>query len=279
MIQSQRVIFSDNGTLKDISLEVNDYTSSAYTLPLVASEDYIYIGSDLPFNSRYIDITTANDQASSVSVAIWWGNEWVNAVDVIDRTASSGITLVSSNVLQFTPNKLKGWDRESDSEDVTGLTGSYIYDFYWVRLAFSDDLKLTTAINYIGWKFSKDSDLYRFYPDFNNATLKTSFAAGKTDWDDQSFAAAEYIISDLKDMNIIFSPNQILDWESFQIPSIHKTAEIICQGLGSPYNANKLEARNAYKESIKSKIKNIDKNRDALIDDEERQIKQIFMTR
>lgn len=279
MIQNQRIIHNDNGTLIDYSVELNDFRAGTATIPIVAAEDYIYIGSDLPFNHRYLDISTANDQASVISVEIWYANDWHAAVDEIDRTASSGATLATSGILQWTTDKDKGWDIEQESEDVTGLTGTNIYNMYWIRLSFSADLKNTTTINYVGNKFSNDDELYSFYPDLNQASLRTAFETGKTNWNEQQLMAARILIADLKKRNIIRGGQQILDYELFKEPSIHKVAQIIYGAFGEAYKPNMETAKKAYDDSINIKYFNIDYDNNANLNPDERNLQTGFMRR
>ena len=279
MMQDQRVIWDDDGTNVDISTLVNDYRSGSKTLPLVAVDDYLYIASDLPFNHRYIMVSSANDQASAISAAIWWSNEWVDAVDVIDTTSSGGATLAQSGILQWRTNRLKGWDRELDSDDVTGVDNAAIYDMYWLRLTFSGDLNANTAIQYIGHKFSSDTVLTTYYPDLQNASLKTAYLSGKTDWNTQHFMAAECIIRDLKARHIVYSANQILDYGLFEEASCHKVAELIYNGLGRPYIDQKNEAAKYYSKAMQIAFNNIDLNRDGNLSERERRTSLRYMTR
>lgn len=280
MLTDQRVIFSDNGTLNDISMDVDDFRESTATIDFVNGQDYIYIASVLPFNHRYIDISTANDQASVLSVDYWTGVDWQSAVDVIDKTDSGGVTLAQSGIIQFTTDiDEENWLKERESKDVTGLSDTYIYHMYWVRLNFSADLKNTTAINYIGHKFSEDIQLYGFYPDLNNSSLKIAFASGKTTWDEQHFAAARAIITDLKSRNIMLSKDQILEYDLFLEPSIHKTAELIYGALGESYKYNKDEAHKQYKRSMNIKFYKMDKNANAIMEPRERAVNTGFIKR
>lgn len=277
---NQRIFWSDNGTLVDVSKELNDFRSNNYTLPIVAAEDYIYIASLLPFNHKWIEVGTANDQASVISAQIWWANSWNNALDEMDYTSSSGVALAQSGIFRFQPDRLKGWDRELDADDVTGLdTTVAINDYYWMRLSFSADLNASTAISYIGHKFSDDDDLYSFYPVLNNSAFQSSFASGKTDWNEQAFMAAQTIIRDLRAKSIIFERDQILDYELFNEASIHKTAEIIFGGFGQDYSDDMKMARALYRESLDIKQFNIDKTGDGSLQGVERAISTRFFSR
>ena len=261
--QQQRILWKDGATVVDLTASLNNYRADSETLALVAADDYLFIGSDLPFNHKYIEVSTANALASVLSVDIWWANAWHDAVDLIDQTATSGKTLAKSGLVQWAPDEHKGWDPEQDSADVTGLTGTKIFDMYWVRLSFSADITGTTAIKYVGHKFCDDADLEGTYPILKPSGLKTAWAAGKTDWKDQIFDASEAIVRDLKRTGIIKSPSQLMDPEILRNACVHKTAELVLHGLGTAYIDLKKEAAKAYSTALDMKMFVVDRTGDA----------------
>jgi len=267
MDRKQRVIWSDNGTLIDISAELNDYTRGSKVLPLVASQDKIYIGSELPFNHKYIDISVANDVASVVSIEIWTGSGWVAAVDVKDETAINGVTLAQSGMISFARDIDKsGWICERDTQRISELSTLRIFNLYWCRLSFSVSLKSTTALNYIGQRFSDDINLYIQYPLFNNERILTSYKAGKTDWKEQSFNAAEIIVRDLRAKGIVVRRDQILDSSLYTAASVHKTAAIIFAAMGNGYRDAKNDAEEYYQKNLNIKFHEVDLNADGETD-------------
>lgn len=279
MLTNHRVLFKDNLTPRDISIKLNEYLSGSEVIAVVAAEDALYIGSDLPFNHRWIDVSVFNDLASTMSVKLWNGSAWKSAVDVIDQTSVAGVTLAQSGILSWTPDRNESWASQLSTEDIPELSTFKIYDMYWVKIEFSSDLKSTTAINYMGYKFSTDSDLYGQYPELDNNTLRNSFKLGKLNWNDQAFIAAEYIIQDLRAMNIIWSRNQILNWPLFKMASVHKTAEIIFRSLGSEYEAELADSMKAYRSSLNMKMFQVDLNRNATLDEKEKRESVGFLRR
>jgi hypothetical protein len=271
---TQRVIWKNAGSLSDLSVNLNDYLAGGETIAFnTATSDYLYIGSDLPFNHKYFEVQTANDQAASISIDIWYGGAWVPAVDIIDTTKVSGVSLAQSGLIQFRPEHDKGWDKEAYSEDVTGLENTDYYNMYWIRLSWSADLKATTALNYIGEKFSTDNEMYTEYAMLNNSAWKSKVKSGKTDWNDQHFSAAQYIIRDLKSRRVISSEHQILDSSLFTIPAIHKAASICFSLLqGEEMAKNAAIASNRYEKYIKMDNYFIDMDRDAEPSDYERSV-------
>lgn len=275
----QRVIFSDDGTLSDISYKMNDYRKYTSVIDYVAAEDYIFIGSLLPFNHRYFDVSVANSESASVTVSIWDGTTWNAAVDVIDMTASSGASMAVSGIVRFVPNNLKNWVAEDDSDGVTGLSSTDYYDLYWTRLSFSADLTGTFALNYIGHRFCDDDQLVSRYPDLNNSNLFTAWESGKTSWNEQCLAASNEIISDLKNRRLIISPDQILSYEDFELAAIHKTAEIIFYGLGKSYEERRAVASKKYYQEINDLVTPFDHDGDASADAHEKTFNVMNLSR
>jgi hypothetical protein len=279
MLQTQRVFFSNNGVMSDWSNELGDFRTGTVTMPFTAAEDYLYIGSALPFNHRFFDIGTANDVASVVSVDIWFGHQWVPAVDIMDLTATGGKSLAQSGIIQWSTNRLKGWDFEDDSDDILGSSYGDVYNKFWVRLKWSVTLKATTALKCIGHKFSDDSVLASYYPDLANTALMDSFATGKANWNDQHFMAAEDIVRNLTRRAIVTTGDQILDWQVFVEASCHKVAEIVYRGLGKAYEQNRDLARNDYEKAMNRRFFNIDDNANGNLEPLERTAKQGWLYR
>jgi len=270
MLQNNRIIFSDNGVLNDLSQSLNDFTSGTSTIAVVALEDALYLGSDYPFNHRHVMVSTANDQASLIDkIQTWDGVSWQECVDVIDQTLVSGATLAQSGIISWTPDKSKAWQRMDTvlgSTVITGLSDIVIYAFYWVKITSTADLKATTALSYVGHKFSKDSDLEVKYPHLLLSAVLTQFKTGKTNWNEQTLDAAEYIINDLRSRGVICSPSQILNWEMFKEASVQKLAEFIFSAFGQSFELQKKNAKELYRSAMNSLIKHIDENNNGILD-------------
>lgn len=280
MLNNNRVIWDDNGTLKDLSQSLNNYHSSTSVIDFVSAEDAIYIGSDLPFNHRYFDVSVVNAAAATVSVSIWNGSEWESAVDVIDQTSNGSAPLSASGIVSWTPDRNgSGWSRESTSENVTGISTLKIYNLYWAKMTYSANLTGTLALRYVGHKFSSDEDLIAYYPELNSSSLKTAFKAGKTDWNEQHFAAAEKIIKDLRQQGHIWSRNQILNWELFTIASVHAVAGIVFRAFGDDYKDNLVQASKDYWDALNLKSFEVDKDADGRFDTYERFNNSIMLRR
>lgn len=274
MLINNRIIWSDNGVLKDQSVVLNNYHSGTITLPLVAAEDAIYIGSDLPWNHRYIEVYSPNAISSTMSIQIWNGREFKNAVDVIDQTKASGgsATLAQSGILSFAPDRNEsGWGLAATTENVTGLTSLKIYNLYWAKLTVSSDLTASTALSFVGHKFSFDEELDSIYPELGLSSSKTQFESGKTDWNEQHIRAAEILIRDLRrkiDVDYNFrNGNQILEWGQFSECSLHQVAMIVYRAFGDAFKDQFEQATKDYHTVLNGLVKGIlvDRNRDGRV--------------
>lgn len=270
MLTNNRIIWKNNTTLTDLSVKLNDYHTGAETVDIVAADDALYIGSDLPFNHRYIEISSANAVTASITVKIWDGSEFVSAVDVIDQTAVSGKTFAQSGIISWVPDRNETWAREDTSEDIADLSTLKIYKMYWVKLTFSANLTATTALSYVGHRFSNDEDLGSLYPELALSSTMTQFESGKTTWNEQHVAAAEKIINDLRKKNIIWSRNQILNWELFSFASVHQLARIIFNAFGEPFQEKRLQADRDYKEAFEMLQFDTDLDEDGKLDTHEK---------
>jgi len=271
MQTGQRVLFSDNGVISDITISVNDFDEYVVTPAIVAAQDYIYIGTTMPFNHKWIEVGTVNAVASVASVYLWNDGAWESAVDIMDYTSVSGATLGRSGIIQFNTNiETGGWTRERLSADVTGIASLAIYDMYWARLAFSVNLTAGMTLKYIGHRFSKDLDLFAEYPDLSNTALMTAWAAGKTSWDDQHVLAADYIVQRLISASIVRTDNQIMDWQLFKSAAVHKTAELIYGGFGPTMAENRKTARESFEASMNINYFNVDKSGDGQLTSSEK---------
>jgi len=250
MLINQRIIWDNNGTLTDLSVNLNNLPSGTEVIPFVAAEDKIYIGSDLPFNHRYFDVSVVNAQASVATVKIWDNNAWTSAVDVIDQTDVSGATLAQDGIISWVTDRNETWGKEETTEDITELASLKIYDKYWVQISFSADLTAGTALQYIGHKFSEDEDLELFYPDLNQSSVKTAFKTGKTTWDEQHVKSAEDIVRHLRKKSALWSADQVYNWDVFTDAAIHRTAYWIMFGFGDDYQDERALAEKEYYKAL-----------------------------
>lgn len=272
-----RVFWKDNAALNDITMPLRRITDGSQVLPFVAAEDKILIGNIAPFNHFYAHFITPNTASSTMSIDYWDGNDWVSAVEVIDQT--DGFT--KNEWVEFVPDKDSGWIGEDtdDSGANHELNSLKIYNLYWIRISFSNDLDAGTELSYIGPKFSDDNDLGSEYRDLVRSAVLDRFLSGKTTWDEQHVQAAQYIIQDLIKKNIIWSKGQVLSRDQFMLASIHKTAEIIYSAFGDDYKDQRTLSENKYQATLSLGQYPVDANNDGRLSYSEQRIKQGIMSR
>lgn len=261
---NNRILFSDNGSLKDLSQKLNNLFTGLEAFDYVAAEDFLYIGARLPFNHIYFKLgSVLNLVPAKMKIEYYDGTRWIETVEVIDGTQG----FASSGMVQFTPNRINQWTARSTKdagEEITELKTVVIYDRYWIRISFDVDLTPAIEVSWVGNIFSADEDLSGEFPDFAKTARKVSFKPGKTDWFDQHAIAAQVIVSDLIEMGTIREKGQILNWSDFTLASVSKVAEIIFTASGDDYVDDRNSARQEYKARLKSASPKIDKDLDGI---------------
>lgn len=256
--------------LTDLSSLLSDPHMGEKAFAIVAAQDAIYIGSDMPFNNRFFMVKDRNDVAGSVTVEIWDGTQFVAAEDVQDLTAIEGVPFARSGLIRFALPYNTGWAKMSESEDVTGLTGTKIQNCYWAKLTFSAAFDF--SLEYVGFRFAKDSDLNTYYRDLLQSDMMKDFNHGvpMPNWDKVHVVAAEEIIEKLRRDEIIFSGNQVLDPETFTAAACHKLAEMAYSQFGEARLAKLEFAQDKYEEAMAKRVFNVDKNGDGRLSPSER---------
>lgn len=272
MLLSNRFVHSDNGVLNDLSVNLNRYNAGSEVFEFIAAEDYIYIGSELPFNHRWFEFSVPNTQVGrKISIDLWDADEWVAAVDIVDQT--EGFT--KSGIISWMTDKDESWAQDdtvdaNDNEEIIGLGDLKIFNLYWARIKFDGDLDATTSLKYVGHKFSDETDLAGVYPELATQNARDNFQKNKTDWKEQEFIAAQEIIRELKRSGVVVSGDQILSWEQFIMPSVHKVAEIIWRAYGDDFIDDRQRSHDDFKEAMDQEILHLDRNRNARVDSNER---------
>jgi len=234
-----RIIYSDNGTLTDLTPQLNDYSASSKAFTFVASEDSILLGSIYPFTSKFFKRTTPNTSASVATVSYWDGTEWRAASNQIDETGLTGTPFSSSGYLTFQTDKRYGWIADDTTnngvEQITGLSGITIYDMYWIKITYSADIAMT--LSWIGDVFCKDSDLKLVAPSVLGTTFMDNWESGKTGWEDQRVAATQLLIEELKGHKLE-SENIYLDKDELTLATTFRTLALIYGDMGDTEKFN-----------------------------------------
>lgn len=256
---NKRILYSDNGTLTDFSVNLNKYNAVENEFSYVAGEDYIYVGSRLAFNSLYFKLNTTNETMALMNIEVWDGSQWRFVNEVIDETAGFS----KSGHVTFVPNRDNGWLYESTNDGgsfVPGLESVKIYDQYWMRISFDIDLDENCSLLWVGSLFCDDSDIGSEYPDLVKSSVLSAFQSGKTTWEEQRVRASEIIIQDLMINRVILDAGQMLEREDYRVACVQKVAEIIFNAFGDDYIDQKQRAREEYQRRLSNPVKKIDIN-------------------
>lgn len=276
---SNRILRKTASNLVDLSTDMNNYLEGSTVVALLSSE-YLYIGSDLPFNHRYFDMKVPNAALSTMSVELFdGGNQWFPAIEVVDDTKVSGATLGKSGIVSWVPDRTRAWGFLDSTERVDALKEKILYNLYWARFKVSVDLSAETEINFIGHKFSNDTDLFAQYPDLARPSLMNAFKTGKNSWHEQHLIAAEYLCNEMMNKGFIRSKNQILEWEVFRMASIHRVATLIYSSFGKTYEDQLKAAWIEYKKASNIRFTKIDCDANATLDEKENRATTVWMSR
>jgi hypothetical protein len=265
---TQRVLFN----LTDISVAVSDYRVGTYSISYTAG-NYLYIGSSCPFNNTWIEMSVVSaTSAGAPVVQVWWNGTWSNVVDIIDQT--NGMTV--NGRISWALDIEKGWNCEQKSVDV-GLTGTSIYNRFWARISWPNTF--TAGVGYIGQKFSGDGALAASYPDLMQSAILSGYKAGKTNWDEQHFMAAEAIVKEVRKRNFALHRGQLMDWTVFEDAACHKVAEIVYQAFGAPYQDHVAKANKRYNDEMNTRFMVVDVNENGHVEQDEITRKSGYLTR
>jgi hypothetical protein len=135
----------------DISLKALSYGRDSASIPMLNTE-YLYFGLYKPFNHVYVEMGTANTNATTMSIKYYNGSSYVTVARSLDDTQG----LTRSGYISF--------DRPTDwAESTEGGEAKY-----FVKISFSASLSAGTTLQGMNLVFSDDQDLKGIYPYVSN---------------------------------------------------------------------------------------------------------------
>lgn len=261
-----RVIYSNNGTLTDISNKLQD-GGGGYAERLTLNEDYIYIGQQMPFNNIFAWMSVVNSVQAGLTLEYFDGASWRAAVDVLDGT--EGFT--KTGCIQFVPDKAYEWDYVEDTSEVSdtfALKTLKIYNLYWLRIKASATLSNGTEWKRLTYAFCLSSDLATHMPEIDNY-MEAWGGEEKEDWIPEIIAASEQLVIDLKGRGMVIHPGQILLFDDVSYAAQMKTLSNIMVELGPAFDERRAERLKAYNSALSIKRFTLDKNKNARIEKSE----------
>lgn len=273
-----RTIVQDDTVTTDYSLANSDDTQ---TIPaaIVAADDAIYIGKQFPFNNFFVWIGTANENSSSISVQYWNNNDWQNAVDILDGTSTSGVTLAKSGVVQFSPMVNKTWTQTSDTSSTnnspTELQSFTIYNLFWLKITFNNDLSAGTTIKKLFYRLTDRATVNAIDTDLS----KYEAALSITDLTEKIILASKEILTILKVSQVVFDDGQILRFSDFYLPTAYQVLVILLQDLGEDFKPKRELYIKKVSDFLKVENLSLDTNANAFLEEQEFNFNQSRLVR
>ena len=207
--------YHDNATtFTDLKIDLGQPASGSSSVTLKTA-DYIYVGYYKPFQFLYMDITTPNTTASTVSYEFWNGTTWTS-LSTVDDTGN----LTRSGMVQ--------WEEQSTWDETTVDTKEQ----YWIR-ASTDTLHSAATFNFMGLVFSDANDLALHTPYINESNqlngetthFKAHIAARDTII--QRFINRGYIKTNAAGTRTAITGWDLLDINEVRMASTYLTLSII----------------------------------------------------
>lgn len=142
------VVHDDDGTFVEQSSAAFDYGRDTFVLPMVAAEDYLYVGLYKPFQQLYVNLKVASSTSGSFTAEYWDGSTWNNLENFLDLSQ------------QFTRSGFLKWTKPEDDWAKTTVNGD---ELYWVRFKPSADFSGTTEVQGLNILFADDKDLVNVF--------------------------------------------------------------------------------------------------------------------
>lgn len=245
MINQSVVLAKIGGVVTDISSKTTDVNHLGASVTIDVA-DALFIGTPLPFNAVYLRLgTNVNSVSSDLKLYFWDASTFREFLSVQDGTKTTTKTLAKSGIVQLIV-KDEYMPCSHDSKYIADIGIDGYYDYYWTKIMVTVK---TSAIDlmYIGQLFLEtDEALYTEYPDLKFDQYKKAFSATKADFIDQRIIATDRTISELIAKNVVYHPQQFMDWRVMKEAAMHKTAELIYKALGVKYKDDAMAANKSF---------------------------------
>jgi hypothetical protein len=255
-----RTILNSTETTK----QTDTPSSDALTLN-IGTSDAFYIGFKAPFASRYFHLSSLNAVSNTLSVYYYNGTTWTAVTDLVDQTV--GLT-VSGFI---------SWTNETDWKKST--QSPVAEELYWIKIVPGATLTSTTALQAVLNLFCDEPLLRAYYPEL--VTDTRYLPDSRTDFLEQYVAAKDLVVTRLKQDKLITDESQIIDINEVAISAVHATAWVILNPLAR--TTEERERVGAIWDQFNKELNevpiDIDTDNSGTIDEEEKEIGQVFKAR
>lgn len=268
LYQWLRLFHDDDGTLIDRSIDNQDEATTV-SLVIDQTDDYLYFAQHYPFNNFFIQMDTVNTNAGSLAIQYWGGQAqgWVDAVDILDATSVAGVPLARSGVVQFSPDIQFSWHIVGDTRtepQPLGLETLNIYNVFWIRFRWSATPSAGTDMKRLVYSFTRSQQIDNIDVQINQ--FLTSFAAGKTNWDDEIITASMMLVNDMRRRGIIVHQGQLLRFDDVSLAADWMTLCLIYRNLGPAFLDKLTRSKQEYEMAISVKAFSIDENQSGFLE-------------
>ena len=175
------IFHDDNSVFTEYTQEAADYSRDDFSITLSSTEDYIYAGFYKPFGDLYVELTTANTNANTLSAEIYDGTSWVSVTLTDD---SKG----------YTRDGFQHWDKSDMKEvEINSVT------LYYIRFRPSSD-HTATDVRGLNLVFSDDNQLEQEFEEITDAGFLPS---GRTSHIMSHVSARNHIIQKLRNIGYL----------------------------------------------------------------------------
>ena len=139
------VLHDDNGTFTDYSNEALDFDRDDFTIAMDSATGRVLVGFTKPINVFFVEFTTANTNAGSLTGKYYNGTAFTELSGYIDETDS------------FTRSAFVRWDRNQTDEEKTTIDSK---ERFWYEFT-TDATHSATVFAGLNIVFADDQDLKR----------------------------------------------------------------------------------------------------------------------
>lgn len=244
-----RVVFNST----EITQSTQDPTGGTTSF-VMTSSDFLYLGFHGRFASRHFNFSALNTNSTVLTVEYWDGDSWEAVKDLVDETQG------------FTKNGFVSWDNQ-DNWAATTVTPISDVELFYVRVSISADLSAGTALQSVLSLYSDDALLRRYYPEL--VSDSRYLPPGRTNFLEQHLAAKEKVVLRLKQRRVIDDESQIVDINEVGIAAMYQAVLIILTFIDQDEEVL-ARTRAAFEREIDDLTKSIDKNKDGIVSQTER---------
>jgi hypothetical protein len=151
------VLHDDNGVFTDHSNDAHDYSRDSFSLELNAAEDRLLIGFKKPINALYLELSTPNAAAVTITGRYNDGTSFLPLIEATDDTKG----LTRSGFYRWKRNQTLEDGADKSDEVAVTIDGK---ELFWYELKVDTDLDVGFTVQGLNMVFADDRDLLGVVP-------------------------------------------------------------------------------------------------------------------